>query len=122
MSYMAFKHLHLLAVVLTVVFFVVRSGGVLAGLQWVNKTWMRISHHVIDLVVLISALGLCYFISQWPFYNSGWVTAKLLGLVGYMGFAAFALRRQKITGLVIAAAFLIYTAWVAVNKVPFPGF
>jgi len=122
MSYMAFKHLHLLAVALTVIFFVLRSGGLLMGVQLVNKTWVRISHHVVDLVVLISALGLCYFLAQWPFYNSAWVTAKFLGLLGYMGFAAFALKRHKLIGLALAAVFLIYTAWVGVNKVPFPGF
>lgn len=122
MGYMAFKHLHLLAVALTVLFFIVRSGSLLAGLQWVNKTWVRISHHVIDLVVLTSALGLCYHLAQWPFYNSAWVTVKFLGLVAYMGLAAYALKRRRFVGLLLAALVLIYTAWVGVHKVPFPGF
>ncbi len=122
MSYMAFKHLHLLAVVLTVVIFVFRSGGLLLGWQALAKSWVRSLHHAVDVVVLVSALGLCYYLSQWPFYNSAWVTAKFVALFGYMGLAAYGLKRRQFVALALAAVFLVYAAWVAVNKVPFPGF
>ena len=119
---MAFKHLHLLAVVLTVVFFVIRSGGLLFGWQALANRGVRSLHHAVDLVVLVSALGLCYYLTQWPFYNSAWVTAKLFGLLAYMGLAAYGLKRSNFIAVALAAACLAYTAWVAVNKVPFPGF
>ncbi|WP_416886860.1 SirB2 family protein [Marinospirillum sp.] len=120
MSYMALKHLHLMVVGLTLVFFVLRSGGLLIGMQWVGRTWARIVHHVIDLTILASALGLAAHLSQWPFYNSAWMTAKLLALVGYMLLTAIAIRRQKALLLLPALVLVLYAGWVGVSKTPLP--
>lgn len=122
MTYEAFKHLHLMMVAITAVLFVVRAGGMLVGMQWISKSAVRVTHHCVDLLVLLSALGLCYHLSQWPFYNSAWISAKFIGLIGYMVVTALAIRRHSFVGLVLAAVLLAYTAWVAINKVPFPGF
>ncbi|WP_162299786.1 SirB2 family protein [Marinospirillum perlucidum] len=117
---MAFKHVHLLFVGLTFLLFVVRSGGLLLGFHGVNKAWVKRSHHLIDLLVLLSALMLCYTLNLWPFYNSDWVTAKFVGLLVYMGLAGFALRRRSYAGLLLALLLLFYIVWVAINKQPFP--
>lgn len=122
MTYAAFKHLHLMVVAITAILFVIRAGGLMAGMQWVGKPVIRVVHHCVDLLILLSALGLCYHLSQWPFYNSAWISAKFIGLIAYMVLTALAMRRHSLPGLALAAVFLAYTAWVAINKVPFPSF
>lgn len=119
MSYMALKHLHLAAIGCTLVFFVLRSGGLVLSQQWVRHVGVKMIHHATDLILLASALGLAAHLHQWPFYNSPWMTAKVLALLAYMLFTVLAVRRQQVIWLLPALASIVYAGWVAVNKVPF---
>ena len=50
--------------------------------------------HVNDTLLLVAGVGLSIVQQQYPFVH-GWVTAKVLGLLGYIGFGLFALRRGR---------------------------
>lgn len=122
MSYVAFKHLHLLTIAISVLLFVVRGGSAQLGARWIHQKWLRIPAHLNDTVLLLAALGLCYHLAQWPFYNSAWLTAKVLGLLAYIALGTIAIKRGKLWAFVLALASVAYIAWVAINKTPFPGF
>ena len=59
-----------------------------------DRLWVRVLPHVNDTLLLLAAIGLSVVQQQYPFVH-GWVTAKVLGLLAYIGFGMFALRRGQ---------------------------
>lgn len=121
---MAFKHIHLTSVVLTIVFFIVRGIWMMMDSPKLQKKWVRIVPHIIDTVLLASAIGLVITIHQYPFVH-GWVTAKLLGVVVYIVLGTIALKSGKTKGarvvaFVAALATLFYIISVAFSKSVLP--
>ncbi len=120
--YMMAKHLHLTAVALSILFFVFRFIWSQFDAQALSKKWVKILPHVIDTILLASAIWLCVILSQYPFANA-WLTFKLIGVVLYIVFGLFALKKAKSTigrwvFFVAALAVLMATAMVAVTKQP----
>jgi len=103
--YLALKHLHLTTIVLSFTLFVLRGIWMLLDSPWLQRRWVRIAPHVIDTILLASAIGLVLILKQYPFVH-GWVTAKVLGLIVYIILGSVALRYGP-TKLIRAAA------WVA---------
>lgn len=92
--------------------------------QRLDRLWVRVVPHVIDTVLLVSALVLAYNIGQYPFVH-GWLTAKVLGLLLYIGFGTVALKRGKtlrVRRLALAGAYasFFYIVAVALTHQPFP--
>lgn len=83
MDYLAIKHLHIGCVTLSISLFTLRGALQLAGVAWKRWLPLRILPHVVDTVLLGSAIWLAITIHQYPFVN-GWLTAKLLALVVYV--------------------------------------
>ncbi|MEW5888877.1 MAG: SirB2 family protein [Pseudomonadota bacterium] len=122
MAYVVLKHIHVLAVVLSFSGFFVRGLWMLADSPMLNRRWVKVAPHVNDSVLLVSALALAALIGQYPFVH-GWLTAKVLGLLAYIGLGMFALRRGRSKALRVAfwlAALLIfgYIVSVALSKNP----
>lgn len=120
--YMMAKHLHLTAVALSILFFVFRFIWSQFDAQALSKKWVKILPHVIDTILLASAIWLCVILSQYPFANA-WLTFKLIGVVLYIVLGLFALKKAKSTVgrwafFVAAIAVLMATAMVAVTKQP----
>lgn len=120
--YMMAKHLHLTAVGLSILFFVFRFIWSQFDATALNKKWVKILPHIIDTVLLASAIWLCFILSQYPFVNA-WLTFKVLGVVLYIVFGLFALKKAKTRlskwGFFVAAlVVLMATAMVAVTKQP----
>ena len=104
-TYLILKHLHLTAVVLSFALFALRGLWMLADSPQLQRRWVRIVPHLIDTVLLASAIGLTLILQQYPFVN-GWLTAKVLALIAYIILGSIALKR----GLTKAIRAL---AWVA---------
>jgi uncharacterized membrane protein SirB2 len=51
----------------------------------------RILPHLVDTLLLASAIGLLFAIDQYPFVH-GWLTAKVLALLLYILFGSLAIR------------------------------
>jgi len=122
MSYYALKHIHMTFAVLSGVLFLVRGLWMLAESKRLEQRWVKIAPHVIDTLLLASAIGLAVWSSQYP-GQSPWLTAKLLALVAYIGLGTVALKRgrtreARALAFVGALACFAYILAVAVTKNP----
>lgn len=120
--YLALKHLHLTTVILSFALFALRGVWMLADSRWLQQRWVRIVPHVIDTVLLASAIGLALVLHQYPFVH-GWLTAKVLALIAYIILGGIALKRGPTKGIRTVAwiaAMLVfgYIASVAVTHAP----
>jgi uncharacterized membrane protein SirB2 len=120
--YMMAKHLHLTAVALSIIFFILRFIWSQFNPTVLSKKWLKILPHVIDTILLGSAIWLCVILSQYPFATA-WLTFKVVGVVLYIVFGLFALKKAKTamgrwSFFVAALGVLMATAMVAVTKQP----
>ena len=83
MDYFLVKILHMSCVVLSIALFVLRGTLQLQSKPWRQWRVLRVAPHVVDTVLLSSALWLAWRIGQYPFVN-GWLTAKVLALLAYI--------------------------------------
>lgn len=100
--YLAIKHIHLTTVALSITFFLIRAAWVFLKPKMMEKRWVKITPHIIDTTLLISAITLAILLKQYPFVDP-WLTAKLLALFAYIVLGTFALKRGK-TPLIKASA------------------
>ena len=115
--YFLIKSVHVWSVTLSIALFVLRGGLMLADSAWLRHGVLRWTPHVVDTVLLTSALMLTGIVRQYPFAN-GWLTAKVLGLVAYVVLGSIALRRggtrrvriAALVGALFAVAYIVATA------------
>jgi len=111
--YYAIKHLHVTCVALSAAGFLLRGLWMMTGSPLLQHRLTRVLPHVIDSLLLLSAITLAVMIQQYPF-AAGWVTAKVLGLLAYILLGTLALKRGRTMGIRITAftaALLVY-AWI----------
>lgn len=114
------KIIHSIAAVLSGLFFIIRGFWMLNEHRLLEHKFVKVAPHIIDTLLLASALYLCYLINFYPF-QVDWLTAKLLALVLYIVVGTIALKRGKtkaIRATAFASALLIfaYIIGVAVTK------
>jgi uncharacterized membrane protein SirB2 len=122
MDYALIRTIHIACAVLSVAGFVLRGGLMLAGSPLLQARLTRIAPHVVDTVLLGSAVALAWMSGQYPFAQ-GWLTAKLLALVAYVVLGTFALkrartRRARAIYFILALATVLYIVSVAVTRSP----
>ncbi|MFT6952825.1 MAG: putative membrane protein SirB2 [Paraglaciecola sp.] len=120
--YAAAKHIHLMAIALSVLIFLLRFFWTMRGSQMLHNKWVKVLPHIVDTLLLLSAATLCVLLSQYPFVTP-WVTEKVLGLLMYLFMVTLALRIAKTglmrtVGLVGALSWLAFTWLVAISKQP----
>lgn len=96
------KHLHLTTVILSFCLFIMRGIWMMAESPHLQARWVRIVPHVIDAILLASAIGLTLTLHQYPFAQ-GWLTAKVLGLIAYIILGSIALKRGSTLAIRVAA-------------------
>ncbi|HYX63098.1 MAG TPA: SirB2 family protein [Burkholderiales bacterium] len=101
-DYLLAKAIHVASVVLSLGGFAARGALMLAASPLLERRFVRVAPHVVDTVLLASALWLAWIIRQYPFVQ-GWLTAKVIGLLVYIVLGAIALRRGRTRGVRIAA-------------------
>ena len=122
MSYLALKHLHVTCVVISGLGFALRGWWMLTGSPLLQARLARIVPHVVDTLLLGSALVMAWQGAQYPFAQS-WLTAKLFGLVAYVLCGTMALKRgktprQRLVFLILALAVFAYIVSVALTRSP----
>ncbi len=122
MTYLILKHIHVTAVAVSLIGFVVRGGLMLADSPLLQRRLLKVLPHVIDTVLLASALGMAFMSAQYPFVQP-WLTAKFFGLLAYIVFGSMALKRGRTRGrralwLVAALAAFAYIVMVALTRNP----
>ena len=122
MDYGLVKIVHQSAVALSLAGFFARGIGSLAGAGWVHGAVARRLPHVVDTVLLVSALLLAWMLRLTP-GNAPWLVAKIVGLLLYIALGMVALRPGRPVGLRAGAwlAALLVFGWivsVALTKNP----
>jgi uncharacterized membrane protein SirB2 len=122
MSYLAVKHLHITFAALSFLLFSLRGIWMLQGSALLLQRWVKIVPHVIDTLLLASALVMVFWSAQYPFAQS-WLTAKLIALIAYIFLGTIALKRGKtkavrLTAFVAALAAFAYIVKVALTRLP----
>lgn len=120
MSYLAIKHLHMTCAALSGSFFFIRGIWMLNDSPRLQQRWVKTAPHIIDTVLLGSALTMAVWSSQYPFVQN-WLTAKLLALVAYILLGTIALKRGKTKtvrsiAFVAALAVFAYIVKVAITR------
>ena len=100
--YLLLRHVHIGCAILTIALFVLRGGLMLAESSWQRNVVLHYLPHVVDTVLLTSALMLTTVIHQYPF-STGWVTMKVVLLVAYIVFGSIALKRGRTKSIRVAA-------------------
>lgn len=100
--YLALRHVHIACAVLTIALFVLRGALMLAGSRWLQTPVLRFLPHVIDTVLLTTALMLLGIVHQYPFVH-GWLTVKVVLLVVYIVLGSIAIKRGRTRPVRIAA-------------------
>lgn len=115
-TYILLKHLHVGCVVLSGSGFVLRGVWMLRDSPVLARRWVRVSPHVLDTVLLASAIAVAVASAQYPLTHV-WLTAKVLGLVAYIALGTIALKRGRTRAVRMAAfcgALLAFAYIVAV--------
>lgn len=125
-AYLILKHLHVTCVALSGLGFLLRGGLMLADSPRLQARVLRIAPHVIDTLLLASALSLAALLHQYPFVQ-GWLTAKVLGLLAYILCGTVALKRGRtkavrVVFLILALACFAYIVSVALTRTPWGFF
>lgn len=103
--YTLLKHVHMTSAAISIAGFVLRGLWMLADSPMLGRRWVRVLPHVIDTLLLASAITLAFMLRAAPGYD-GWLTAKVLGLLAYIALGTVALKRGRTRGRRAAA-------WVA---------
>ncbi|TGN40445.1 SirB2 family protein [Marinobacter confluentis] len=119
-SYLVLKSIHMMAAYLTVVLFSLRLLLDAVGKPGWRQTPLRWIPHANDTVLLTAAISLLFVTSWMPFVH-GWLTAKVLLLLGYIAAGVFAIKQTANLQVRLAAsalALLQITAifHLAINK------
>ena len=94
MNYLAIKYLHITSVALSGSFFLLRGFWMLRESDMLQQRWVKVLPHIIDTLLLSSALIMVFWSAQYPFVQP-WLTAKVIALIAYIGLGTVALKRGK---------------------------
>ena len=122
MAYLLLKQVHIACAALSITGFAARGILMLRDSPWLNFRLVRIAPHVVDTVLLASAIALAWESRQYPFVQS-WLTAKLIALVIYVLLGTMALKRARSKPARALAFFLalgtaLYIVSVALTRNP----
>lgn len=116
------KDIHVTCVIATFLLFFIRGVWMIIDSDILQRKWTRRVPPVIDTLLLASAIVLSVTIHQYPFVH-GWLTAKVVALLFYIGFGMIALtygktKTMQITAWVAAQCCFFYIVAVAITKNP----
>lgn len=122
MSFAAVKVIHIISIIASYILFSLRGIWMIRDSPLLKQRWVKILPHVIDTILLVSAIALVTMIQQYPGFHI-WLSAKIGGLLLYIFFGMMALRfgktqRIKITSWVLAQIVFFYIVLVALTKSP----
>src|SRR5690606_9414946 len=94
----------------------------LAGSSQLQRRWVKVVPHLVDTVLLASAIGLALWSAQYPLQRP-WLTAKVMALILYIVLGSVALKRgrtrnTRVAALVAALATFGYIVGVALTRSP----
>ncbi len=116
------KNFHIMLAYLTTLGFVVRGIWSFIDSPMGKQRWVRVAPHVIDTLLLLIGITMAFNIGA--SITEGWLAAKLLALLGYIGFGVLAMRANskplKLVGFFSALACVLYMFAVAFSRSALP--
>ena len=124
MSFLLLKTIHVSCAAISFTLFFLRGIWSMNGSPIMRQRWIKIVPHVVDTLLLASALALAFTIRQYPFVDT-WLTAKFFGLVLYIVLGSIALKYGKtkavrVSAWLAALAVFAYIVLVAKQHTPLP--
>ena len=121
MSDALLKYTHVTAVIGSFMLFFLRGLWMVAAPGKLAARCVRVMPHVVDIVLLASAIALAVLSAQYPFAQP-WLTAKILALPGYIVLGSVALRHVRTRIIAWVRALLVFGCLVAVAhaRAPLP--
>lgn len=92
--YLTIKIIHIVCAALSISGFFARGILMIRGSALLHKRFIKITPHIIDTLLLASAVTLAVMSSQYPITHN-WLSAKVFGLVFYIGLGLWAFRFGK---------------------------
>ena len=122
MSFATIKIIHIICMILSYILFSLRGIWMIQGSSLLRLKWVKVLPHVIDTILLTSAITLVAMIQQYPGFNI-WINVKigallLYILLGMMAFRFGKTRKIKIISWILAQIVFFYIVLVALTKNP----
>ncbi len=122
MSYAALKIIHVVSAIFSYLLFTLRGVWMMQDSPILQRRWVKILPHVIDTVLLASAIALVTMIQQYSGMNT-WLSAKIGGILLYIILGMMALRfgktrKIKTIAWITAQIVFFYIVLVALTKNP----
>lgn len=122
--YVPLKHVHVTCVALSFTLFFLRGIWHLRQAAVIRQPWVRVVPHIVDSILLTAAIGLALILRQYPFAD-GWLTAKVLALLLYIGLGMIAFRfakdrKQQFAAWFAALCVFAYIVVVALSRSALP--
>jgi uncharacterized membrane protein SirB2 len=124
MGYLAVKHLHMSCAALSILLFALRGVWMLRDSPQLGRRWVKSVPHMVDSVLLASAIGMVLWSGQYPFVQP-WLGAKVVALLLYIALGVLALKPgppKPVRAAAFGAALLtvFYIVAVALTRRVFP--
>ena len=125
-AYFIIKAVHICTALISVLSFIMRGIWMMQSSSALNKKWVKITPHINDTLLLVSAIVLVVMTAQYP-GPAAWINAKIIGLILYVVLGVIALKRGKTltvriiawVGALAAFAFVYATALQKSVYIPF---
>jgi uncharacterized membrane protein SirB2 len=124
MSFLLLKTIHVSCAIASFTLFFLRGIWSMNNSPIMRQRWIKIVPHVVDTLLLASALAMAFTIHQYPFVDA-WLTAKVIGLLLYIGLGSVALKYGKSKAIrfsawLAAQLVFAYIVLVAISHNPLP--
>jgi uncharacterized membrane protein SirB2 len=124
MEFAVLKVIHVTAATVSYALFVVRGTWMINGSPRLAERWVRIVPHINDTLLLAAAIWMIFLLREYPATHA-WLTAKVAGLLVYIGLGTVALkrgktRRERIAAWLAAQAVFFYIVAVALTRNALP--
>jgi uncharacterized membrane protein SirB2 len=124
MSFLLLKTIHISCVAGSYILFFLRGIWRLNDSRIMSRRWVKIVPHIVDTILIVSAISLAFSIHQYPFAED-WLTAKVIALLLYIGLGFVALRYGpsktiRLSAWILAQMVFAYIVLVAMNHSPWP--
>lgn len=126
MDYATLKAIHVTSAILSISGFAARGALMLGDSPLLERRFVRVAPHVVDTVLLASAVLLAWRSGQYPI-EQPWLTAKVAALFAYVALGSVALSRGRTRAIravafVLALGTVLYIVSVAVTRTPAGAF
>jgi uncharacterized membrane protein SirB2 len=123
-DFLLLKGLHITCALTSYTLFLSRGIWQFRGSPVMRQRWVKIMPHVVDTLLLGSAIALAFVTHQYPFVDT-WLTVKVGCLLIYIGLGFVALKYGKtitmrVLAWLAAQAVFAYIVLVAIFRNPVP--